>query len=84
MTEMELLQQILTELKDVKADLASFKQETQQNFKTMQGVLGELQGDIEEIQGDTQYLSMRKIVERRRIHDDKLLKRFTPPERDRE
>ena len=85
MTETELLQEILKELKGIRTDLTHFKQDTQQQFtevkaniKTLHGVLGELQGDIEEIQEDTQYLSMRKLLEKKRAQESKLLHRFTP------
>jgi len=91
-SEIELLQTILKEIKDIKAEVKyikanflDFKQSTQQNFtelrtdiKFTHSVLGQLQGDIEEIQADTQYLAMRRLIDKKRLHGDSLLQRSTP------
>lgn len=83
-TEMDLLQTILKEIQEIKADFAILKQTTQQSLvelktdiKFTHGVLGELQGDIEEIQADTEYLAMRKLIDKKR--SDRILQRFSPP-----
>lgn len=58
-SDVELLQEIVKELKGLRSDLNEFKVETRQGFaelrndlKFTHSVLGELQGDIEELQAD--------------------------------
>jgi hypothetical protein len=75
-TEAELLQQILNELKDIKAEQQTTNQRLlalETNTKFTHAVLGEIQGDIEELQADTQYLAMRKIIDKRNriLKDDR-------------
>lgn len=74
-SDVELLQEIVKELKGLRSDLNEFKVETRQGFaelrndlKFTHSVLGELQGDIEELQADTEYLAMRRLIDKRKSH----------------
>ena len=94
-SEMELLKEIITELKSMRTDIQGIQKEQVEtnarlsnleaasvelrtNDKSIMNILGQLQGDIEEIQADTQYLAMRKLIDKKRDHDGKILQRFTP------
>jgi chromosome segregation ATPase len=93
-TESDLLQDILTEIKGTNKRLTNLERrmdsletkidqhftELKTDIKVTHSVLGELQGDIEELQADTEYLTMRKLIDKKRKHENKLLRKFTPPE----
>lgn len=78
MTEMELLQEVLKEIKGIKEE----QQKTNERLTALEtdikftiSVIGELQGNIEEIEADTQYLAMRKLIDKQRVSNNILLRR---------
>lgn len=65
------LDHVESKIDSLHSDLAEFRTESNNNYRSLYKIAGELQGDIEEIQCDSQYIAMKRMLESNKLRADR-------------